>query len=232
VTPEIKINTTQFMSELRKYVDAHIGRESLARVLNRKMIFILRRAKKLTPIADKAAILSFFSTGFRFTKPRKSTTVPRIQYTYNAMGRTGINIVQWKRWKKGEKALTQVEAAVAAKKMIASRLRAVGSLQYGWNKALNTLARTLGEPMRDGGSEGKIKHGKGMAIPAKSSWTPTVIAEYDLKIHSAMQPAFHIDDRLVPAVQQAFDEETRSMQDYFRAQLLKGAGGGPTGLKP
>ena len=211
--PTIRINTDEFIRNLRTYVTLRI-KESLDQIINRKMLFVIRRTRALTPKADRSKISAELGATSTQRVSKKSGKLKwRNKYAPTSLA---VGLVQWKRHKAGEPPLTQAEAKAKAAKLIGSRLKAVGSLKAGWVKALNMFAKALGS---GGDAPDARVRAKGSAMTAKPSWNPTASAEYDLAIVGAGSNQLHIDSRVSAAAAQAFEEETRSMEDYISKKL-------------
>jgi hypothetical protein len=208
----LSVNSEEFVKALRQYVAVRL-KEPLAEIVNRKMLYILSGARKLTPLGDRGKILS--DLGATSTQKTSKSGKVRSSNKYN-QNSSAVNIVQWRRKMRGLPPLTQAEAKKEAAKMTGKRLKAVGSLKSGWVKAIRTLSRAVKEAVESSGPNVKQA---GSATIAKDGWSPEAIAEYTLTVGTG--ESRKIDPRVEAAVQESMAKETASTLAYIEQKLKK-----------
>lgn len=200
------LDTAQFNATLRKYLA--VSTRSLTEAINEKMFFILAEAQKETPLADRAKIESELG----------ATTTERIGKSGNVrrkLSYTPTKLV-YKLVNRRQPGLSGAETEKAARKLIASRLRAVGSLRAGWSAALKKFGQVTG---RFGVSSGlpRVKRGS-EASPAKDGVKAQAEAVYNLMQQGA-GGSLEIDPRVSMALEKSFASEAQSMEGYLERKL-------------
>jgi hypothetical protein len=141
----IEWNLKEFGRELNRYLEA--SGKSLVDVVNTKSYFIAKQAMAFTPRANKAKILA--DMGARRTyrmaiskskNPNKAGKIRARAKPIEWTNDTAVNIIQARQHEKGEPPLTKVEAKAKARKMIAAKTRAVGTLKAGWHDIMKRFA--------------------------------------------------------------------------------------------
>lgn len=200
------IDTTDFDRTLRKYLT--VSTRSLTEALNDKMFFILDRAQKETPLGDRAKIEAELG----------ATTTERIGKTGKVRRKISYRPTKlvYKLVNRKTPGLTQTETAEAAKKLIAARLRAVGSLRAGWSAALRKFGMVTG---RFGGQAGlpRVKRGS-EARPATDGLKAQAEAVYNL-LQRGEGGSLGIDPRVAVALEKSFASEAQSMEGYLERKL-------------
>lgn len=217
------IDTSQLSAALREY--KKVSRSTLADILNRKACFILRKAIALTPRASRAAISLIFNVvGSRLSRSKSTGKFKKAGNLYGK-SRLAIDIVQAKRFQKGEPPLTQTEASAEGRRLIANRLRGIGSLAAGWSRSYRTFLNatreagaTLGLP--------RVRR-PGQARIARPTTDPEAVFEYDLvtTVHHAggSSGPREIDPRVASALQEAINIETAGMNEEIARRLQEAA---------
>ena len=200
------IDTTDFDRTMRKYLT--VSTRSLTEAINEKMFFILDRAQKETPLGDRAKIEA--ELGATTTERLGKTGKVRRKISYRPTK------LVYKLVNRKTPGLTQTETAEAAKKLIAARLRAVGSLRAGWSAALRKFGMVTG---RFGGQAGlpRVKRGS-EARPATDGLKAQAEAVYNL-LQRGEGGSLGIDSRVETALSSAFASEARSMESYLERKL-------------
>lgn len=196
-------------------------KRDLATVLNTKGFYIARRATVETPATPKSEIQAL-------AEPRQKTVFskrgkPRVIRTTAA-----ALIINARRAEAGEPTLKNVEAKQAGAKMVKARLRARGFLKSGWIpsiKKLEPVADRRGIPRMDNSGK-QVGKPKGFAVPARENWRTTCLIQNDALPSSRgffkglfggkRSGALKIAG---PALQRAFDFETRSMMDFLARKM-------------
>lgn len=211
----LTIDTRQMQAALAQYLES--SRHSAAFVINRKLFHIARRAYDLTPVAKRQHILETFNVTQRERVVKKGKRAGRIRRvtSYAGLNRSAFRIMNWKRRKKNLPTLSGAEALRAAKAMVASRLRAVGSLKSGWIGGILKLRRILAEsfvPL----TRHRLNR-PGDASIARKGPNPTAEIAYRLVIRK--KSGEQIDPRVVGALQQAFNAEAADTLRHLAERL-------------
>ena len=217
------VDTREFSAALREY--KKVSRSTLADILNRKACFVLRKAIELTPKAIRSVIENIFNViGSRLSR---SKATGKFKKAGNLYGKShlAIDIVQAKRFRKGQPPLTQKEASAEGRKLIANRLRGIGSLRAGWSRSYRTFLSATKEA---GAALGlpRVKR-PGQAKIARPTTDPEAIFEYDLvtATHHAggSSGPKEIDPRVASALQEAINIETAGMKEEIARRLGEAA---------
>lgn len=210
MTPTVTVEIAAFNAQLREYVRR--TQHTLAYAINKKMLFILRRARELTPVANRPQIQQVFNVT-QTERIGKKTGKLRRTTDYTGLNSSAYALLFWKRKQKGLSPfqLPAAEREAAAKKLVAGRLRAIGSLKSGWNAALMGFSRAARFPAK---TEGPRVKQRGSARIAQEGWNPEAVATYSVTEQKDTGEKL-IDPRVETAVAQAFREETASMKEYL-----------------
>jgi hypothetical protein len=219
---DLTISTSEFTSELRKYVE--VSKKEIAEVINAKAFFIALKALKYTPTAKAASIRSELMakvSGRRFDKKTgqwkfSHATVPRLYLIINA-----------RRRKAGKPGLRGSDMEAAAKGMLRARQHAAGFEKSGWAWSLKDLANYVPSALKYAQSH-DLRIGQtqlGGATPAQPGDFPTAfIANRAWPKH---EPAKGRGERLQTlmgdALSKAIQEETDSMTEYVRQKMSASA---------
>ena len=206
---------------MRRYRD--LSKRDPATITNTKGYFISRRAQAETPKADRAKIereLGSFVSVMR--QGRRGKMVKRREVVL-AKGQSGAPlaalIVNARRRDRGLPALQGPEMAKEVRKLLASRFRSIAFLKAGWIPAIRTLsvvAEKRGAPRGDMSAR-QIGGPKGYAIPAHVGWkVSTIIANTAVAKGDTGEALIRYGG---PALQRAFDAETRSMKQYIERKM-------------
>ncbi len=159
---------------------------------------IAKTARDATPTADRAKIARDLVAK---TTVRVSKKTGKLSFKRKA-SMLAYAIVLSRLRKAGKPGIAGKELGKAARKLIGSRLRAVGSLRAGWNRALGILGSAIRQFTPRIGP--KVKAGS-LAKPARPGWKPTAILEYILTVKDGGGRA--IDRRVVSALERGFVKE-------------------------
>lgn len=200
------IDSTAFNATLRKYLA--VSTRSLTDAINEKMFFILDRAQKQTPIGDRSKIEAELGATTTERVGKSGKIRKKISYTPTKLVYKLVN--------RKTPGLTRADIEPAAKRLIAARLRAVGSLRAGWSNALRKFGQVTG---RFAGSTGlpKVKRGS-EARPAKDGLKAQAEAVYNL-LQRSDGKTLVIDPRVESALASAFAAEAASMESYIERKL-------------
>lgn len=198
---KFRINQREFNTTIKKYRE--VSKRDVATIVNTKAFFIARRAVIETPKAKKEEVSKFF-------KGQTAAIAGRI--------------INKRRGERGEPGLYGKAMTIAVKMMMAARIRSVAFLKSGWLPAIKTLASLAekrGAPRQES-SVRQIGQAKGRARPAREgSWFPRAIIENLASARHETKAALIRYGG--PALQRAFDFETRSMKEYIERKLRDGA---------
>lgn len=230
-----KIDRREFDRSLRKYVE--YSRRDHAVIVNTKAYYIARSATVHTPKADKARVLAELRGSRLKNVTTKSGKTKQIKYTLAQL------LVVAQRAAKGL-STKKKDIASAVKMFIASRLRSISFLKAGWIPAIKILEpladRISGAPARLNKSNSGVQYGKakGTARPAspnsgfKALATITNNALPNSKAGNFIDKIIHHMNPpnraqalsyAEPALQKAFDDETKSNDDYVEKKLKASA---------
>jgi hypothetical protein len=211
----MRLESSEFQETLKQL--ASMSERELSVFLNSRMLAIGKEARDQTPKSSKEQIehdlmvsgyaLRYTKKGDRLMKKSKGAAIfggPRI-----------YNIINAKRKKAGEKPIAGEEMATAAKKLLASRFRAVGALRSGWTRAIGIIGQAIGMEID---RSGPLIKQPSVASPAKPGWNPEVSLEY----RETIQPAGgqkQIDPRVVAALESGFHKEQGEMEQHLAKKL-------------
>ena len=218
--PEISltIDTSRMDAALAQYLAK--SRHSVAFVINRKLFHIAKRAYEDTPVAKRSRILETFNVTQRertVKKGKRAGSIRRVT-NYAGLNRSAFAIMNWKRRKVGKAALHGAEALNAAKRMVASRLRAVGSLKSGWVGGIVKLKRQLQEAFTP-----DFKNRLNNPGDATTAHAGSPMAEIAYRLAIKKKSGEQIDPRVVAALQKAFDAEAADTLAHLANELQKEA---------
>ena len=218
-----RVNLTEFDSTLRRYRE--ISKRDPKKICDTKGFFIARRAVIETQKADGAKIKGELGRGI----VKKHQQVGMSLRTVKRFSRFGLQVdvplaalIINKRRGKG-RGLYGAEMTEAIRSMLAARMRSIAFLKSGWLPAIRALvglADTRGAPRQESGPA-QVGKAKGYAVPASEGWKArtTIVNMADAK-HSNQQALIKYGE---PALQRAFDSETKSMLDYMERKLRESA---------
>lgn len=209
------IQQDRFQAALREIVAE--TPKPLADVLNTKMFYILRGASRGTPIASRADIEKTFDViAYKVSKSRKTGNVRRGKSIIGNATVAAI-AVNARRGRAGLPGLKGPEMAKAIQKFMGQRFRAIGTEKAGWRKAIGGFGTAIGQPPWKEVSTG-IK-GVGKYSIAKPSFDSQAMAQYDVNSYKNPGHVQDIDPRTVTALEEAFDAEAASMEQYIQNKL-------------
>jgi hypothetical protein len=226
VPSSLQIDTRELSAALRQYKE--LSHSSLPQIINRKVLFILRRALARTPVADRGKIEAEFAVqGARIGIDKKTGRYKKRGNIYADSGASNLaeRIIQARRIRAGQQPLSQGELRIAARKLVANRLRAVHALQAGWSRVIRQFAAAV----RDGAAAlglPRVKH-PGQGTLARNGPNPEATFEYDMVTTRHLAGGFsgqaQIDPRVAAALEQAISEETASLQEEIARRLQEHA---------
>lgn len=216
------VDQSKFQEQLRKYIAQ--TEKTIPQVLNQKMFYIVKRAMAETPVASRAAIQSTFNVSSTETviKSGKRAGKIRRKYSYDGMNSSAFALMQYRRRLAGKEPIKKPTYA-DAEKFVSKAFGAVGTLRNGWVGAVGKLASVVneGKPVMEFSARAKQRS---IAYPATPGLSPEVTAIYRVverifQGHKVEQ----IDPRVVAALQNAFDAETKGMKEYLEYKLKANA---------
>jgi len=195
----MRINRREFDATLRKYVG--ISKREIPDIINTKAFFIGRRAVVETIKADAKDIRDFIR--------RDSGAI------------IGM-LVNKRRGDRGEPGLYGKLMAEAVAVILAARLKSRAFFKSGWLPGIKTLEAHVDYKYRRGAARkdrnaAVVGQAKGRAVPARSGWRVQALIENSASSdHDKKEALIKYGE---PALQRAFDFETRSMLDYIARRL-------------
>lgn len=180
---------------------------------NSRLWHVAEEAKRLTPVADRAKIQSDLGATIQSERvDKKGRTRRRYKYSPTPVA---YAIVNWRRRNAGLPPIPRGEMASAAKKMIAGRLRAVGSMRAGWARGMAALASAFG---KSGDRSGPRIKQPSTATPARPGWKPQATIEYRLTVNDGGKK---IDPRVAVATDGGFRKEHGQILGQLEKQVKK-----------
>ena len=227
--PRFNLDFREFNSTLNKYQQLH-KRRSAPNLVNKKALFIARRAIVETPRPEPTVIGRALSKiVYTFSnKGRKSFTTRK---TFGGNGQVleapiAALIINFIRGKRGQKGLFGEDMKAAVARIVKARTQARAFLAAGWIPAVKKLSPLVsgkqGAAPEDKDAR-RIPDPHGDCKPAKSSGNVTVAKI----INSAVAHFTTTQDPLgkiaLPALQKAIDYETASMKQNIEDEMRKAA---------
>ncbi len=212
------VNEREFTETLRKAAAA--TSRTLGSFMNSRAYYLGKRAMDHTPIASREKISADLGAELKSEKVDKKGKLRR-RYSYSPKP-VVFGIINARRRKAGEAALTGQGMATAAKKLISGRLRAVGSLKSGFVRGLAKLAAAAHLSFSKSGPNVKMV---GEASPAKEGFSPTASFTYRVTVGNGA--GRHVDPRVESATQTAFAEDKAELIRHLESKMkdtLKKAG--------
>ncbi|HEV2210853.1 MAG TPA: hypothetical protein VG167_18930 [Verrucomicrobiae bacterium] len=225
-----RINFGEFDRALSQYMS--VTTHTLPEVLNKKALFICRRALRETPKADSMAIkqqlgvvalkitgqnVSFSKSGVRRGKfLTEKVYAPSSQRASISLAEA---IIRARAYRAGKSQPTKSEMPELIESLVASRMRSTAFLKSGWIPAIRTLSGALGNHGSASAGGAKMSgQPKGRAIPARAGLKCTALIENSVRAEGK-----RANDSLVRfggrALQEAVNAEEQSMQaEVFRRQ--------------
>ncbi len=208
-----RLDTQEFQRTFNQYLGK--TKRTLPEAINAKAFFIARRAAEHTPIAERGTIEAAFGvTGYKTRVSKKTGSFKRGTAILGGQGL--YRLVNWQRAKKGLQGLSGKAMAKAEKRLLSTRLKAVGTLRAGWLHILRNYSSRIKAAFSVKASP-KLKQ-KGRSKPATAGWSPVAMFEYRVTVKNRAGFAM-IDPRVEAALARAFRDETASMKDYLVRKL-------------
>lgn len=204
-------------SDFQKYLklQSSLTSRTQSEVLNRTGLDIANFAYKLTPVGSREKIQADLGASVVSTRVnKKGKTVRRYKYTPTPVV---YLIVNGQRKRKGLPPIHRADMKVAARKLIAGRLRAINSLKSGWVGTIRDFIRVT----RQGSiiSDSRPVKQKGYAVPAKQA--VKAVAELVYRLTIKKENRSFIDPRVETALADAFRAKTADMKGYCDRKLAE-----------
>lgn len=150
---------------------------------------------------------------------RKASQQGHAKHALFQGGALVYKIINARRRFSGKPGLRGAEMLAAARKLLAARLRSVGTLRAGWWGALNVLNKVAGPGLafKKEHSMSRIKH-PSTCVAAKDGFSPSVSVEYNLQAKDEHYQR-GIDRRVVESFNSSWNAETRSMKEHIEKKL-------------
>jgi hypothetical protein len=221
ISMTLTIDTRPMQEALGQYFVQRVHK-SVASVINRKLFFIAKRAYSDTPVANRSHIQHTFNVTQRERTVKSGKHAGKIRRVtnYQGLNQSAFAILNWSRKRKKLPPVHGRDALKAAKKMIAGRLRAIGSLKSGWIGGIVKLQRRLGESFTPE-LRTRIKQ-VGDAKPAREGQNPVSEIAYRLAIRKGSKSP-EIDPRVHAALQKAFNDEAADTSRFLAEEIQKEA---------
>lgn len=224
-------NLPEFQATLRRY--ALVSKRTIPEICNKKALFIARGALWHTKKANKEAIRQELLALAYIQKTAASGKTRKFLKKSASVAGAPIAalLINWKRGQQGRAGLYGEAMKEAVKRFIGARTRTIAFIKSGWVPAIKTLsplvknksgakpldpqARVYGKP-------------KGSAKPATAGlWRVAAIIENAIGAYGGGKEQTHhqraLDEIGEPALEQAFADETKSMQDEIEKRLREAA---------
>jgi hypothetical protein len=203
------------------------SKDALHETINKQSFYVAVEAKEKTPITSRATIerdLNITGYTLEFGKRGKILNRRRQGSSKNAiLGTKSVYLlINWKRGKLNMKGLYGAAMRDAVPKFIASRLRSVGTLKAGWNRAISKLGNAVGfKADRKRPGESSFVRGISQVKLAKPGWNPECRITYNVNSFDKKHTPY-IDRRIGAALSGALVSQAKFMAKRLREGLVTG----------
>jgi hypothetical protein len=194
-----RVDKTEFQRDFKKL--ASETKRSLPLFINSRMLAIAKSAREGTPEANRGSMAAYLGATIKSERVNSNgRTVRRFNYRPTPVV---YAIVNARRKKAGIAPVPRGQMADEAKKFIASKFRAVGSMKSGWTMAIGILAQAVSQSL--GSMGGPRVRMASRAKKAVDGWSPGATVEYRETVERA--GIRFIDARVEASLDAAFDKE-------------------------
>jgi hypothetical protein len=211
MNPRFQLDQSEFTDTLKRVAD--LSGRKLGDFLTSRLYHISKEARDQTPIASRTSITSYLGATLSRQKLAKNGKVRRT-YAYHPTP-VVYAIINARRRMAGLDPLERGQMASAAKKFIASKLRAVGSLRNGWSRGIGILAKAVREPFTKEGPPIKLPSD---ASPAKQGFRLSAMINYRVTVPKN-GGGREVDPRVMRALESGFAKENREMIKHLDAKM-------------
>lgn len=214
MSASLRFDDREFQSTLRKL--AVNSSRSLPLFMNSRMLHIMKTAQKETPVADRSTIMAELGAAIKSQRMNKRGRMVR-RYSYSPRPLV-YALVNARRRKAGQPPIQPGEMEGAARKLIANRLRGIGSLRSGFTGMIGKLAYAVRESL---GLSGPRVREASKATLARDGWNPTVTTEYRLTVAKAQDGPRSIHPYVVESHHKGFQIEKGEMMRHLENNMKK-----------
>jgi hypothetical protein len=213
------VDQTEFSDTVKRV--AELSGRKLPDFVNSRLYHVAKVARDKTPVASRQSITSYLGATLTRQSQGKGGKVRRT-YKYHPT-QAVYAILNARRRMAGQLALDRSEMETAAKKFIASKLRAVGSLRNGWARGLGILAAAIKQPFTREGPPVKMAS---EASVARRGFNLSAMINYRVTV-AKNGGGRGIEPRVTRALEDGFAAENREMIRHLEnkvAEIAKEAG--------
>jgi hypothetical protein len=216
--PTFKLNTREFDATLKRYMA--LSKRTPKEVTDTKAFYIARRATLETPKAKLSDIKGDLG---RIVNSKKKGRYLKLTMADRRPVSLAEAIIRARAHRKGSAQPTKEEIGGLIENLLIVRARSIAFLKSGWLPAIKALAPFAvkrGQPRVDNTAK-QVGQAKGFGRPSPGGWrAKTVIANLASTLRDKKEALIKYG---MPALQQAFDHETRSMKGYIEDKLRRDA---------
>lgn len=205
MSASLKVDQREFNATMHKL--AQFTSRDMPVFLNSRLYHVAKKARTNTPAADRQKILS--DLGGTLVSEKMGKRGMRRKYAYKPT-KLVYKLVNAARIRSGLYPLFDSSIDAHARKFIAGRLRSVGTLKAGWNRALGILGAAI---RQFAGKEGPNVRGNSKAKPAVAGKYPQSELEYVLRTNNKIHPS------VVRALDLAFNQERAEMLAHLDKKM-------------
>jgi hypothetical protein len=210
---QITGDTAEFTSTLKRF--AELSRKAHSEIVDKKALYIARGALRETPKVDAATVrgqlrqiinqkVRFLYEGVKATA-QMSLAEAILRAQYFAAGKPQPN-------------RSEMRGLISA--FVAARLKSIAYLKSGWIPAIKKLAAALGVSGSVAGVGFRKAHGSA-TVARDGIWNVTATITNAATSKDPKEPLVLFGG---PALQRAFDNEQRSMEEEIERRLRRAAG--------
>ena len=205
-----RVDQKEFQTTLRTL--AANTSHSLDVFLNSRAFSVVKEARAQTPIADRQKIMTELGATLVSQKTDKKGRIRR-KHSYKPT-KVVYAILNARQRRNRMPPYPKSEIAMYAEKLIAGRLRAIGTLRSGWTRALAILAGKIFASVEGGGP--RVRQ-PSTVVPAKPGWSPFVEIQYRETVSNGLTK--QIDPRVVSALEGGFAKEQGEMLSHLEQKM-------------
>lgn len=208
------LDMREFNRTFRQY--AALNKRKLPQIINAKLYTIAKKAQDYTPKADRAQIMAELgATSYQSVSRKTGKTTTRNRYKPTRL----VNrIVQSRRRKKGLEPLAKAELRKEARKLIAARLRGVGTLKAGFVRGLWSLAKAAKLYIPYSRNLPKVKR-VSKAWEARPGWNPKAMFQYRTLARPHGRSSLQVHPEVVKAFNKAWQWGIKDMKQYIARKM-------------
>jgi hypothetical protein len=205
------LNMREFNAALAQYLA--MTSRTLPVAINTALLFIIRRARALTPIASRSKIEAQYGAT---TTQKVSKKTGKVRNVVNYSQQAPIGIVIWRLRKAGKALPASPQLWKMARQLRGRALSSIGTLKAGWNTALRVLGIATGS--YDDLSGPRVRHPSAAHL-AQPGFSPVAEVLYQAAIRDQGSQNLTIEPRVELALAEAFAAEQFHMEQYVAKRL-------------